>query len=692
MVRIRTDFILAILLAGVLIVSCGTPPQSPVAQGGIPVNSTPVGIVGLDEYQARVATSDAYSAIARATFEAETFRLTSTAAAATAVVAAASTSAAATTSAIGTATQSAIDMQGTSTAIDLQAQQTVSSMRITESAAALANIQQGTAQAQLANQNQQRIDAAATQEAIDNDIRDSMARREANWANFTQVLPYLATTLLFGVLGFTAFYFIYTQRNQVQVINENLLALRSRNGDAPIIYDITPTQPSRPQLPIPQPVLAAQVGPTVVQPTEPANWDRFCNWQDPLNLPVGITLNRRHPVLINRDMSPHVLIFGKSGIGKTTCGLIPYALAMIKAGVHTIIFNPQGSDFDTFRDMPGVTLLPRLTDDQAPGALTPLLDAAVAEIDRRDKILSQYGVSSWYELPPHAGQPGEFLIAIDEFLNMVATVRKSPLYKGTKLDDHFWLQLLRVTSRARKYGIFLGLTMTEPTQRLLGDDGMTVRGQMSRLGFHMDNAAASFSILDRPRNFPNGSTGLPMGQFVASVNGQTTQTIAFRPSKSQVKDFLLNHVPRPTPLPEQLTDVVATMALPRGAGWTPEADALNDFFVSGDRRPLLEDGQDDDYESNVMRYLNHEKATLVLQDAPSATSFRELEERHWKFEGGVARITVRGVLIAKFIELYHDGMQPEEIRRRLMPSLNRQAVQSVVTEALTKYDELAQVL
>ncbi len=600
---------LALAFILILVAAACTTPQVP---GPGVAQPTYIPTFGVDEYNSRIATTDALAAAARATRDTIIFTETRVATDATAAAAAIATSTQAAADAAATAT-AAVEM---ATAEALTVRQTEVAMSMTGTAAAFSSSHAATIQAQLVIQNQQAMDAAATQTAIDNDIRRSQAQREANWANFMRAFPYLVTVVIMSGLVFAAAFLVYKEKGQVQVINGNVLMVKANGQDQPTIYDIGPPLIAA-GAPRAQAALAAANdivdGEFESDDVKPADWGKFTQWRDDRFLPIGITMNRRRPILINRNTEPHVIIFGGTGSGKTTSGLIPYLSAMVGAGVHAVIVNARGSDFTPFESHPGVTMAPRVDRDQAPGMLASLLSTMVTEIDRRDRVLHRYGVQSWYQLPASAGESGEFLVAVDEFLAIVVTSRTI----DPKLADLFWAKLINLTSEGRKYGVFVALTMTEPTARALGNDGMTVRGQMARMGFNMKNAAASRSILDNPRGFTNGSSGLPLGQFIASVNGATQRAIAFHPTPQQVAAFLNERRGRTTLLPDEI------MELTSGA-WSRDASDMQRLFAG------------DEAEQQSRTPQPHPEAARILALYREGKSGRAIEAEVFGYTGGEA--------------------------------------------------------
>ena len=146
--------------------------------------------------------------------------------------------------------------------------------------------------------------------------------------------------------------------------------------------------------------------------------DVLIRWDDPVKLPIGVAANGQ-PLFINRNREPHLLIAETSGSSKTASGPIPYVVGMAGLGVHAVVLNGRGADFIPIEGRPNMTVVPQVTREERPLHLRRMLEALVAEMDRRDSVLAQYGVASWYLLPLHAGESGEILIAIDRFLAIV---------------------------------------------------------------------------------------------------------------------------------------------------------------------------------------------------------------------------------------------------------------------------------
>jgi hypothetical protein len=291
---------------------------------------------------------------------------------------------------------------------------------------------------------------------------------------------------------------------------------------------------------------------------EAARWDRLMAWNRPVEIPLGVQLGspNRPALLVDRNREPHVLAAGTSGSGKSTAFLLPYTLAMWAQNAHILVVNAKGSDFTPLRGAPNMTFIPNLPAPQLIPLLVKLLDALKEEGDRRDEVLARHNARSWRDLPASAGESGEILIVIDEFLALVESAgiwalqvrqdadlsnaeRKLATDEISYLVASMWAGLNNVARVCRKHGIHLAVTMTDPTSRGLGDAGMALRRQCLALAFPMRTAAASraFVEVERGDGFNRGSVGLGTGQFLVNMNGNIYHVAGYNPSPQDLRTF-----------------------------------------------------------------------------------------------------------------------------------------------------------
>ncbi|MCB0057417.1 MAG: hypothetical protein KDE45_10335, partial [Caldilineaceae bacterium] len=237
------------------------------------------------------------------------------------------------------------------------------------------------------------------------------------WNN---VLPYLlgALTLLLlagaGSLLFTRF--MDARRPplyQMPVTPNQLPMLKGPNG-----WQLLPARTTI----LDQPAASADDDVEEGQFTDvpPARWDSFVRWQHASQLPLGAIISGpRRPLLVDRNQEPHILVAGTSGSGKTRSGLIPTMLGLWAAGANVIVVNGAGSDFADLMTVPNITFFPQAEERDLIAPLADFLEATVHESLRRDHVLAAWNANTWRDLPPEAGESGELLIVVDEFLAVI---------------------------------------------------------------------------------------------------------------------------------------------------------------------------------------------------------------------------------------------------------------------------------
>ncbi len=192
-------------------------------------------------------------------------------------------------------------------------------------------------------------------------------------------------------------------------------------------------------------------------------------------------------------------------------------------------------------------------------------------------------------------------MAIDEFLTIIGAAQEAAELARLSRDTDtakrmayqatvMWLRLIALTNEGRKYGIYLAVTMTDPTRAAIGDHGMRLRRQMATIGFRMNSAASSRSFLDvsRADGLPSGSVGLANGRFVYNINGETGTAIGFYPDQTELGHFFTAHPVTPNPLPSSLAGTIATLETTTIRSENPNYPAMGQSHVD---HPHLADPQ-----------------------------------------------------------------------------------------------------
>ncbi|MBK8989755.1 MAG: hypothetical protein IPM39_27465 [Chloroflexi bacterium] len=394
-----------------------------------------------------------------------------------------------------------------------------------------------------------------------------------------------------------------------------------------------------------------------------ARWDTFIRWQHVSQLPLGAIISGpRRPLLIDRNQEPHILVAGTSGSGKTRSGLMPTMLGLWAAGANVIVVNGAGSDFADLVAIPNITFFPPAEERDLIAPLADFLDATVRESLRRDHVLAAWNANTWRDLPAEAGESGELLIAVDEFLAVILAadevkqaIRASRQYasqaeKRTAIEeiDHrvyrLWYAANRIASKNRKHGIHLLLSLTDPTGALLGDYGMALRRQCLAIAFRMRIADGSRKFLgvSSRDGYPQGSVGLPTGQYLANLGGEIHRCVSFFPSSADIRQFVQTRAPqvRQSTLPPLLQPPAVIEGQWEIADLLPAAHAdpsLTDGLLRIEQDARLLQGQIPQFRNVTAagRALSEAKGELGDRVNPPGRSIRDAEAAiRWLAEQG----------------------------------------------------------
>ena len=169
-------------------------------------------------------------------------------------------------------------------------------------------------------------------------------------------------------------------------------------------------------------------------------------------------------------------------------------------------------------------------------------------------MLARYNAADWSALPPNAGEYGEIVIILEEFLALVEKAdevaeiakmnRDMDKSKEMKLIiSQLWFRLSSLVSQARKTGIFLVVALTDVTNDAIGKQASKLKRQMARVVYRMNSAPSSRSLLDieRGSDFANGTVGLPTGEFLVNIEGQVRHGVSFYPQEKKTSTIILSH-------------------------------------------------------------------------------------------------------------------------------------------------------
>ena len=244
-------------------------------------------------------------------------------------------------------------------------------------------------------------------------------------------------------------------------------------------------------------------------------------------LVLGMGLNGI--VSINLAKTPHILLSGSSGAGKTRRALRPLVAQALTQGMVVVLLNESAADFSPFYDHPNAFIIHGHAD-----SYMVFLQSAIKEMERREMILRQARISEWGRLP-HSLQDGPpVLIVIDEVLSLA-------MLMSPREQKSFWSLLATYASRARKLSMGSIGALTDPTYRILGT-GLNWREQCNaRISFRVAKANVSRAVLDT-----DGAETLADGQFLAMLgNHGLIRGVSANPGDVELAAYLAQHRVQP---------------------------------------------------------------------------------------------------------------------------------------------------
>ena len=251
---------------------------------------------------------------------------------------------------------------------------------------------------------------------------------------------------------------------------------------------------------------------------------------------VALGIGSQEVLHLNFARTPHVLLCGSSGSGKTRRALRPLIAQALVQDTLVVIMNESGADFAPFYAHPNAAFI--RGDAQT---YTAVLEMAISEMNRRETLLRQARVSEWRRLPDHLRDAPPVLLVIDEVLALA-------MLMSSKAQKNFWGLFAAFASRARKLAMGSIGALTDPTYRILGD-GLNWREQCNaRITFRVAKVNISRAVLDS-----EGAEALNEGQFLAMLGTpDLVQGVAAHPHDEDLIQFISQQLTPPLQQPEWL--------------------------------------------------------------------------------------------------------------------------------------------
>lgn len=288
-----------------------------------------------------------------------------------------------------------------------------------------------------------------------------------------------------------------------------------------------------------------------VLPVE-ADWREFEGWNGQAFL---LGRGQGGPVVFDPLYTPHLLVAATSGAGKSMTILRPLAARALASGYQVVLVNDAGGDFAPLGNHANLVRA-----GEGTAAAARALEAVAGEVDRRSQVLRDAGVSTWGRLPAGAAHGAPVMVMIDELVALAWEAEG-------ELRRRIWQALIHVTSKGRKMAVTAVLATTDPTERTLGREGLTVRDNCARAVLQLRDAHVSRLLVSTDE-----ATRLKRDQFLAVMSANVRLGMAYHPSDEQLAAYMASH-------PAQAVQGLAlpgleTPALEKGETWEERAVRL----------------------------------------------------------------------------------------------------------------------
>ncbi len=242
----------------------------------------------------------------------------------------------------------------------------------------------------------------------------------------------------------------------------------------------------RMELPIPgKPLVGIELpnkATAIVRVREVMQTKNFVDHKSKLAIALGRDV-AGYPMITDLAKMPHLLIAGATGTGKSV-GINSLLISLLfrntPQDVKFIIIDPKRVELSLYNGIPHL-LTPVITDhDKAVNSLK----WAVAEMDRRYKLLAEVGKRNILEYNESSGLPMHYIVIIvDELADLMAVAQAD-----------VEAAIVRLSQMARAVGIHLVLATQRPSVEII--TGLIKANITSRIAFAVASQIDSRTILD----------------------------------------------------------------------------------------------------------------------------------------------------------------------------------------------------
>lgn len=272
-------------------------------------------------------------------------------------------------------------------------------------------------------------------------------------------------------------------------------------------------------------------------------WDFIKQW-DGTSKPLGFG---KRGLIIAKAASPHILISGKTGSGKTLYMMRTLTAASLAKGSQVVNIGYSNAGYGVFERHANFHNV-QLPD---PRYVIECLDYVYAELKDRKALIG--GEMVEWEYWPGGQPPRPFLdVHLDELGNMAEDIYKD-YDNGAKLTKDLWSYTSRIANEGRKVGIRFVAALQDPTAKSVD---LRFRRNCTLVAFRQGDRDQSQAFLGT-----SGAEQLSIGHFMASLDSLVIGG-GFSPSDIEILEYLANSPVRVEEKPKWIEGVVSSNQLP----------------------------------------------------------------------------------------------------------------------------------
>ena len=211
---------------------------------------------------------------------------------------------------------------------------------------------------------------------------------------------------------------------------------------------------------------------------------KFKNTESKLTVAMGYRINNE-PLLMDIAKTPHALIAGATGSGKSVC-INSILMSLLYKNhpeeLRLLLIDPKMVELAPYNDLPHL-VSPVITDVKA---ATQSLKWAVEEMEKRYKLFAQYhvrNITAFNKKAPYEQRMAKIVIVIDELADLMMMA-----------PQDVEQSIARIAQKARACGIHMLVATQRPSVNVI--TGLIKANIPTRIAFMVSSSVDSRTILD----------------------------------------------------------------------------------------------------------------------------------------------------------------------------------------------------